>query len=401
MSSFRTSLRLRRQENIQHSVGVICEECNQTSYYFNTRNINFGAPKRCLICSEEKLRGIILEDFLFTLRGKIRNHYELNKIDTSASISLKQVLKRFTYDNEQVLEKLADLLCQEDDSFFQIKGRYQSTVDDLFIENCIKEAIEKWNNFAKELKHHRRFTHTDASRFYENLIGSCMHRVDKKSEFNSALKTINKGTVFYRGRLVKDDRNAFLSNPEKVLSAPPDYLAANSRMSPPGISFMYTAGDPETAISELRPYVNDTIAIGEFVSTKDLNFFDFTLLDDIQHESANILDNPRKDKYLQNRYILGSLHGLISTPFRATDTSYIETQMFAETIRNYRNGLFDGIIFKSSQRDGGVNYVVFGDYLNNETSGATIKDYHMEFNCNVGAKFYQVVKMVASTKTVC
>lgn len=391
-----------RQEEIQNSVGVICEECNQKAYYFNTKNADFFSVKCCLICSKEKEKGILLEDFLFTLTRKLNNHYELIQNDSSetATVSLKQILKRFTYDNDLLLEKLADLLCQDSDSFYQVKGLYRSKVDEAFIEKCKKEAIEEWNQLSKDLKHNRRFTHVEASRFYERLIEACMHTLETKEEFNSALKTIKMGTVFYRGRLVKDNfhRDLLLSNPGQELCAPPDYLATNSRMSPPGISFMYMASDPETSIAELRPYVNDTIAIGEFVSTKEFKFFDFTLLDKLKHEDANILDDPKNDKYFQKRYLLSSLHELISKPFRATDTSYIETQMFAETIRNYREGFFDGIIFGSSQRDGGLNYVLFGDYLKDDSKGALTRDYHVKFNDKSGIQFYQVLKMEAATK---
>ncbi|USP13305.1 RES family NAD+ phosphorylase [Vibrio gazogenes] len=385
---------------IRDSVGVICGECNQKAYYFNTRNRDFFSEKHCLICSKDKCNGILLEDFVFTLTRKLKNHYKLIKDEMSEAISLNQVLKRFTYDNEQVLKKLAHLLCQENGSYFQLEGRYISIVDDVFKEECEKESIEQWNNFSRELKHIRRFTHTGASRFYEDLIGACMYSVEKNEEFNSALKTIKKGNIFYRGRLAKDDshKRAISSNPEVELGAPPDFLAANNRMSPSGISFMYTASDPQTAIAELRPYVNDTIAIGEFVSTKDLNFFDFTLLDKMLPKDANILDDPINDKSFQNRYLLGSIHELISRPFRATDISYIETQMFAETIRNYKNGFFHGIIFGSSQRDGGLNYVLFGDISKDENCDEVNKDYHVELDRDLGVKFYKVVKMTASTE---
>lgn len=171
-------------------------------------------------------------------------------------------------------------------------------------------------------------------------------------------------------------------------------------MSPPGISFMYTAGDHETAIAELRPYVNDVIAVGIFTNTRELNFFDFTLLDDMRYIDANILENPKKDQYLQNRYILRELHELISKPFRATDTSYIETQMFAETIRNYRKGIFDGIIFGSSQRDGGLNYVIFGESSNDQYIISSANNYHVAFDSNKKVTFYQVTKLDATSKEI-
>ncbi|ECR7600952.1 RES family NAD+ phosphorylase [Salmonella enterica] len=406
MSSFRINLMVkeheRRVDEVKSSVGVICVACNQKSYYFNTKNRDFYEEKVCLICSKAKLSGILLEDFLFTLTRKLRNHYELTKVNFPDTLSIKEVLKRFTYDNESVLDKLSILLCQADNAFFQLDGRYRSTVDEAFIEKCKNDAIKKWNEVANDLKHARRFTHIEASRFYESLIGSCVYRMENGEIFNSTLTTIGEGHTFFRARLVKDEfhRSSITSVPEKELSAPPNYFATNSRMSPPGISFMYTAGDHETAIAELRPYVNDVIAVGIFTNTRELNFFDFTLLDDMRYIDANILENPKKDQYFQNRYILRELHELISKPFRATDTSYIETQMFAETIRNYRKGIFDGIIFGSSQRDGGLNYVIFGESSNDQYISSSANNYHVAFDSNKKVTFYQVTKLDATSKEI-
>ncbi|HBW9581374.1 TPA: RES domain-containing protein [Klebsiella pneumoniae] len=392
----------RRVDEIKSSVGVICAECNQKSYYFNTKNSDFYEEKICLICSKTKLSGILLEDFLFTLTRKLKNHYELIDVCHPGTSSIKEVLKRFTYDNSNVLDKLSILLCQKDNTFFKLDGKYRSTVDEVFIEKCKNEAIKKWNALANDLKHARRFTHIEASRFYESLIGSCVYRMEKNEIFNAALTTIDEGHNFFRARLVKDElhRSSITSTPEKELSAPPNYFATNSRMSPPGISFMYTAGDHETAIAELRPYVSDIIAVGVFTNTRKLKFFDFTLLANMRHIDANILENPKEDQYVQNRYILGELHELISKPFRATDTSYIETQMFAETIRNYNKGMFDGIIFGSSQLKGGMNYVIFGESSNDQDITSSVNNYHVAFESNKQVTFYQVTQINAISNEI-
>ncbi|MFA0730354.1 RES family NAD+ phosphorylase, partial [Vibrio sp. 10N.222.48.A4] len=144
-------------------------------------------------------------------------------------------------------------------------------------------------------------------------------------------------------------------------------------------------------------YVGDTIAVGSFITKKTLTFFDFTLLDSAKLKSASILTSPKQDKFYQHGYLLNTLHELISKPFRATSLNYIQTQMFAETIRNYDNGMFDGIIFKSSQLEGGINYVIFGD----ETEGDSDSiEYNVEFDTQTGVEFYQVEAMTPSIKEV-
>ncbi|PMP11892.1 hypothetical protein BCS92_19300 [Vibrio tasmaniensis] len=393
-----------RRTEVDRSVGFICKDCNKDVYYFNRRNRAITYKKNCIVCNKSSHEGIIIEDFVFTLNRKIPDHYHLVSDSQSDVISLKEVIKRFTIDNQDVLEKVADLLSEENADFFKRNGIYKSHVDQTFIENCKHQAKVDWDELSRELKHSRRFTHMRATVFFENLIRTCIYSIDKKheeenDEYNSVKRVIKKGTTLYRGRLTSDDkhRQSFQRKPSELLGAPPSLLAANNRMSPPGISFMYTANNPQTAIAEIRPYVGDTIAVGSFITKKTLTFFDFTLLDSAKLKSASILTSPKQDKFYQHGYLLNTLHELISKPFRATSLNYIQTQMFAETIRNYDNGMFDGIIFKSSQLEGGINYVIFGD----ETEGDSDSiEYNVEFDTQTGVEFYQVEAMTPSIKEV-
>lgn len=288
------------------------------------------------------------------------------------------MLKYFTYDNDDVLSKLSDLLCNSNPSFFIKDGLYKKIVDDDFIYKCSDEAKKTWDKFSLELKHERRFNHKEATSFYENLISLCKKKEEEITEY-TALRKVSKGTVLYRARLVKDDDHlkSIFQNPLKELSAPPEKFAANSRMSPPGIAFMYTAGDHKTAVAEIHPYAGDKVAVASFTCTKDLNFFDFTLLDNVNYMEANILTAPIKNKFFQNGYFIRKLHELISKPYRATDVSYIETQVLAEVIRHHEGGLYDGIIFRSTQRENGMNYVVFGSRIESNDK-ASRKDYFLE-----------------------
>lgn len=387
-----------REEKVQSSRGYICAECNRSAYYFCKKNRLLNSGKQCLICSESRPDGILVEDFLFTLRGHLRDHYILADSHSTDTIPLKNVLKRFTYDNEDFLALLAALLCQPDDTFFREDGWYRNIVDEAFIAKSRDDAIREWEHMAYELKHVRRFSHSVASDYYTSLIGSCFHRVEEQQEhFNTALTILPKGEVLYRGRIARnnEEKEALLADPLKNLSAPPNHLATNNRMSPPGIAFLYTAGDVETAIAELHPFVGDTVAIGQFVTVRTMRFFDFTLLDNVTYAEAHILDNPAIHKTFRNRYLTRTLHHLISRPLRAHDTSYIETQVFAEVIRGYKGEKYDGIIFGSTQRSGGRNYVIFG-----ENSATDSMQYDAEFNRKQGVMLYRITEMRAQAEKV-
>lgn len=386
-----------QEKKVADSVGTICAECNSSAFYFNQKNTDFNTPKICLICSKTHASGLILEDFVFTLSKHIPRHYECHENDFSGSKSIGEILSRFTYDNEQFISALTKLLCKEDPVFFNKKGKYKEVINDELIGIYKKEAIDEWNEISNEVKHARRFTNTKATRFYEGIIDDCMFNVEsEKVNFNSALTKIDKGTSFFRGRIVKDDihKDTIKSNPKIELGAPPESLATSGRMSPAGISFMYTAGDYQTAIAELRPYVSDIVAIGEFISTKDLNFFDFTLLSNVRIKKLNILEDPKERKNIRNRYLLNELHKFVSQAVRPSDIIYINLQIFSETIRNYRGGMFNGIIFESSQRTGGFNYVLFGDYSETEKS----KDYYLVLDGDCKVNFYKVKEILTTTE---
>ncbi|MCG7541860.1 RES family NAD+ phosphorylase [Pseudoalteromonas sp. OF7H-1] len=389
-----------RKEKIKKSIGFICKKCNSTALYFKTNNKDYNnLEQNCVICSKKSTKGLILEDFIFTLDRNIPNHYELVEKNTSDSIPLEDVVSRFTYNNKEFTTKISNLLCDKTPEFFKAEGRYKETVDDETIEKYKEESKTEWHEISNDVKHNRRFTNKKAIQFYEGLINNCFLSIDENDEnFNSALTKIDKGVSFFRGRIVKDDsqKDTFRKNPKKELGAPPENLSASNRMSPSGISFLYTAGDYETAIAELRPYVGDTIAIGEFVSTKKLNFFDFTLLETIKIKKFNILEDPKNEKNIRNRYLLNELHKFVSKPVRPTDVTYIDLQILSETIRNYQEGMFDGIIFESSQRAGGLNYVIFGDYDEKENA----KDYYVSLDSDSNVNFYKVREILTKTEKI-
>src|SRR5262249_49317433 len=60
------------------------------------------------------------------------------------------------------------------------------------------------------------------------------------------------------------------------LTSPPSEFSKNNRMSPAGIAFFYGAMEPETAIHEVRPELNENVIVGEFEVLKKLFILDLT-----------------------------------------------------------------------------------------------------------------------------
>ncbi|MCG5050950.1 RES family NAD+ phosphorylase [Pectobacterium brasiliense] len=351
------------EEQEKNSAGILCPACIASVLYFNSKVKGLFKISNCMNCRKRVKEGVLLEDTVYSLSRNILNHYLIS--DNGVNIeskSLAEVLVTFGFNFPDVLPILAELIFKENKEL-NINAKYYNKITPEFIHSSTEEMILKWEKYAYELKHGKRYTNKEAASFYSSIITTCMgFDIQKKQPLKLAVTELSKGFIFYRARLVKNDTHleCIKTNPIKEIGAPPNEMASNNRMSPSGISFLYTSGDKDTCISELHPYVGDTIAIAEFSSTRNFCFFDFTLLENIVEREITLLDKPDSENF-KIRYLIKKLHGLIAKPFRASDTSYIEIQAFSETIKNYGGFNFDGIIFQSSQNNKGINYVFFGD----------------------------------------
>jgi len=390
------------EEEERNSQGVVCVACHsklkdELLRMKSHQELRFNP--NCMVCEKPVQKGVLIEALIEPLRKFLPNHYELAIDKGSDTKSMKCVVRRFFNDDEALLKKLISILTKnKNDKFFKVDGHYKSTVTEDDIKKFKEEAREDWDHRANELKHTQRFTNKNAIKFYEELVASIRCTPDQKNEPHQALTSLPAGSIFYRGRLVthESEKEQFSNSPQKTLGPVPLHLAGNNRLSPPGVSFMYTANDYKTVIAELHAFVGDIIAIGAFKNKKELKFFDFVKLMDMTHGLPSLISNPKKDPFLKNRYFLHDLHALMSKPFRANDTSYIEMQTFAEVIRNYEGGFFDGIIFSSSQRPEGFNYVLFGK---NETGSERI-DYGLKFDEASEVDFYHVDASTLTTTKV-
>lgn len=385
---------IERDKKVASSIGVVCGRCN-TAFYFKTLTRDFNLKKTCQICDKETENGVLIEDFVNSLVRNVRNHY-YHSDNSSYGLHLSDVLKRFTYNNDSFIEKLAPLVCEED-SFFDAHRKYIDYVDDQFIKECIKGSQELWDKIAYELKHQKRFSNSFAVDTFQNIISLCrMEIMDIDGNpviLNRALTIQVEDSEVFRARVLKDEDSKKLisENPEKQLNAPPEKFSQNNRMSPSGISFLYAAANRHTAISEVHPFAGDEVAIGTFNLEKDMHFFDFTLLSSFDVPQADLLTKPLKDKFFKLQFLIKYLHDLIAKPFRSSDISYIETQVFAEVIRNHHHK-YDGIIFNSTQTKN-KNFVIFGrvdEVTNNKT-------YDVKFNKKTGVEFYRIKSVSVET----
>lgn len=141
--------------------------------------------------------------------------------------------------------------------------------------------------------------------------------------------------------------------------ATPPPKAPEGRLNPRNISYLYMAEDPDTAIYEVKPVVQQAISLATIKSIKRLKVLDLCKefpFEKFMYEGYT-LDLPSLMQVVAHRF---------SIPNHGNVLDYIPTQYIAEYVKTVLD--FDGIKFKSSLKNGGKNVVIFDEKLCEVTS---------------------------------
>ena len=133
-------------------------------------------------------------------------------------------------------------------------------------------------------------------------------------------------------------------------------------MSAAGVSCFYAAEDRSTAEAEVSASASEQVSVGRWVTTRQLTYADFATEPDLPS-----LFNCSVSK---NRPYVLFLREFVERISRPADpkigdaNSYLGTQVLAEYLRfgmptESGHGL-DAVRYPSTARDGGVNWVIFG-----------------------------------------
>ncbi|WP_192564466.1 RES family NAD+ phosphorylase [Pseudomonas gozinkensis] len=307
------------------------------------------------------------KDIVRCIKPFLSDHFIIDDgLFSGYGLTLSQVVGlAIRCESEVVCDALAEKMADPDvdEKHFYFYGQeYCQTFSRFESEEQERSWVEgEWSRIATELMHGRRFFNPNASRFFETVMAETMHAgSDVNADKSAVVNVIPENSCFYRARIASTHAQIqeFQKNPVKEMGAPPKDRAANNRMSPAGVPLLYVAADALTGIAEIRPSIGDKVVVGTFISRRPLEFFDFTALTALQHKELSWFEPGYRER-TDRRLLLEYLHDLIARPVRANDTDYVMTQALAEYIRYYRKQKFDGISFRSVQRQGGVNYVIF------------------------------------------
>lgn len=208
--------------------------------------------------------------------------------------------------------------------------------------SSIKKCSEEWNKLKKEVREQKRFF-ADLTTF-------------KWEDYLRADETINNGSVYYRSRILPEGRSRLKTSD---MGCPPKEFATAGRANPFGIPYLYLSNPIETTYYEVRSLYQDILYVGKFVVQNDLKVVNFT--NDISlfyayttSSASSLVDVCKK------RLIIELISKDMSKPLRRYDKEieYVPTQLICEFCKH--KGA-DGIIFRSSLYDKGVNLVVFDE----------------------------------------
>lgn len=345
---------------------------------------------QCVVCGRQDIGTVYALTLAQIAAGVIREAYEEfddTLYDDRNGLTLLGVLKRvLAVDDTAFCEHVATHLrnqCQESDrAFFAVGVRYalrRRPFEDRESERDF--AAQLWNSRATQFKHRRRYFNDDARKFFALLFDVALQAKNSSifAATEAARHRLPKGTHIYRCRRVTDAkvREKVRIGAEAELGAPPKALAGQNRMNAAGVPLFYGAKEVATCIAEVRPSIGDEVAVGLFVTTRELRFFDFTRFN-LPRERDNL--SVWDDNYLERLdalTLLKYLEHLIGQPVRTGEADYIMTQAMAEFLRFDADGGFDGIIFRSVQSEGGTNYVVFSE--RNDAEDVSDPDWRPSF----------------------
>ena len=204
----------------------------------------------------------------------------------------------------------------------------------------VKECLNVWDELKKEVRTEKR---------YFSNVGA----FDWSAYIKSNVK-INKGTIYYRSRVIPADKKELK---RKEMGCPPADKATAGRANPIGIPYLYLCDNIDTTFYEIRAVYLDKVSVGRFVIQRDLDLVNFNTSTNLFY-AFNSENNDDLIEFIKHTFLFKKISADLSKPLRRYDTEieYVPTQLICEYCKH--TGA-DGIMFKSSLHQTGTNIVLF------------------------------------------
>lgn len=244
---------------------------------------------------------------------------------SSDSIVVKELIKQAEYVTHIV---------PRGTTFFRAR-RYEQSPHEGFLAHWMRKNGVSDDDLKNQLKDIQPIT----KMFFKTFFSEACYLTD--DYFPNAITYTPKDAV------KEWQAQSFKGFDAKESGAPEDHDKISAgRANPDYIRYLYLAEDADTACYEIRPIIGQNISVATFKSLKQLKLYDLT------GQRPNRFENPV--------YEAPSLFDCISEHFSMPNADdprkYIPTQFLTEKIKELG---FDGLRFRSSLKQGGVNIVLF------------------------------------------
>jgi hypothetical protein len=227
---------------------------------------------------------------------------------------------------------------------------------------------ESYRNFRCEVEGHARFVRSRSANRFLNAVADTA---------NARMVTWTKKDVLFRAQkhfewspLIDNDPTHTYPTPAAAERMKPQKgRAPDGRANPRGIPFLYLSSNPQTAMSEVRPWIGSLITVAAMKLVRDVRIVDccrfqgkggsdaWPLLRIGWTELAKGKIKTPKPNEIEE-IIWWDIDTAFSTPTEANDntSTYVSTQILAEL---FRSKGFDGVRYKSRLRKDGYNFALF------------------------------------------
>lgn len=338
----------------------ICENCIDDDSL--KALLQLKAKRKCAYCQQRE-KGIYIEEMIPIIEPILTEHLskgesyyvftsDSDRPDHSAQHgdTLANVVQNELSVDSDAAEDIARLLIDEEDydpygggdPFYTDEDNYERSRHHPEMDRY----FEKWAEFSRRIRHHRRFFDVSATEILQGLF--------KPNTYTVRLPIIELGPGTKYERVFRarraDDETAGLKmvrDPGRELGAPPRAIATPGRMNAAGISVFYAAMSQNTAVAEIRPSVGGLVIVGSFLVTRKVKLLDLSCLHRV---TTGSLFSPHYADSYARKVFLGSFHKMIAKPIQPRDEvlEYLPTQATAEFIAEALQ--LDGILYASAQR---------------------------------------------------
>jgi len=358
---------------------AVCWRCIRDEYLKTTVREQ-GVLAECSLCEGDEENTFTASDLAELIRPIVREYFEqgveVRKSDKDDQEWWQQEGEPLSHHVEGVIgqhlgfeDEIADTLASGADVFLsEGEAPFFDRSKKYVAASILPQGYDSdWDFVLHDLKHRKRFFNSDASALFSRLFKDVEKRQWKNQRNGieeKAVWDLPEGSEVFRARICDSTeaiKDAY-SEPLKHVGPPPPTHARAGRMNVEGVPVFYGAMDVETCLAEVRPALgNDTVVI-KLRTAKPLRVLDFTRLE----QSYRSLSYFQPDFFEEAKrgVFLCRLQRLISQPIiPGRESDYLITQTMTEYLAHVHETPFDGILFKSAQRSGGTNVVLFPNIL--------------------------------------